>query len=66
MTRVTRVTGASAGVSSDGPQGEPVACPAEEARPHRRPHQEHMGLLQRLLRQRGARPHWFRVNVDQN
>ena len=63
VTRVTRVTGAPAGVPADGPQGEPVAGPGEEAHPHRGAHQEHLGILQGLLRQRGARPHWFRVKV---
>ena len=43
--------------AADGPQGDPVSGPAKTTAPDRGADQEHLGLRQGLLRQRGqARP----------
>ena len=41
------------GVSADGPQGEPIAGPGAEAQPAGRADQDHLGICQGLLGQRG-------------
>ena len=40
-------------MSADGPQGEPIAGPGAEAQPAGRADQDHLGVCQGLLGQRG-------------
>merc|ERR1719397_2001881 len=47
---------------TDGPQGEPIAGAGEEAQPAGRADQDHLGLRQGLLCQRGASCAWHPIS----